>query len=100
MKPILLKSLLSESNRWWNSLVTLGQMRVSVQWLDKLSYQPSTLKAFVSEHFKGVDPSDLVIVFKKDAGTSWDKAKTVLSTGIVGSDPTYGEFLVVNSKTA
>lgn len=98
---IKLKTILKESNnRWWNSLVTLGKLRVSVQWLDKLAYQPAGLKAFVKQHFDGVDQSDLVIVFKKDAGANWDKAKSALSTGIVGSDSSYGEFIVVNSLTA
>jgi len=97
----LKEDALDESNnRWWNTLVSLGKIRVSVQWLDKLSYQPPALKGFIEQHFKGVNPSDLVIVFKRDAGVNWDKAKALLGTGVVGSDSSYGEFIVVNSLTA
>ena len=94
------KEIIQEStNRWYNMLISLGKIGVQIKWVDELAFKTDGIKDTVKKHFPNVDLKNLAILFKKEAGSKWDKAKNVLG-GVLGDDDTSGEFVIVNSKTA
>jgi hypothetical protein len=93
------ESMNESTNRWYNTMLALGKLGVEFKWFDELAYKPKGLVNFVDKHFPGVDSKNLAILFKKDVGSKWDKAKQVLG-GVLGDDSDSGEFVIVNSLTA
>jgi len=93
------ESLQESTNRWYNKMLSLGRLNVGVKWVGDLAYQSKELKDFVSKHFPGVDPINLAIVFKREAGNNWGKVKDIIG-GVLGDNKDNGEFVIVNAKTA
>ena len=93
------ESLDESTNRWYNTMIDLGRIGVQFKWVGELSFKTDGIKDAAKKHFPGVDLGDLAIVFKKETGSKWDKARNILG-GVLGDDKTSGEFLIVNSKTA
>lgn len=87
------------TNRWYDKLLKLHKIDVSIKWVDDLTHHPDGLQDFIVKHFPRVKQSNLAVIFRNEVGRNWDKAVQIIG-GVRGTDKRAGDFILVNAETA